>query len=436
MTRQNLGGAEPAPTVLVALTWALLFAVVACQGGAAEVDETDVWIGTVTTEGNVTTVVNESGSVWGGAPELVEEASIGVEAGGDEYMLGEVAGLAATTDKIFVIDRQVPALRVYDHRGVYLYDIGAPGQGPGEFQEPSSIAIASDGRLFLRDDDAHRIWMYSQAGEYLGAYQMAGGLHTSTPLTLSPDDVPYTPVVVRLQVQDPRRMFVLAMQAHGEDGAYGVQILPPIDETFTPGVASNEQGSVQRNVPFYPAEQWALTPELGLVSGVSRSYRFEVRHADGSTLVVERTGEPVPVDAAEADWNKRRTTAIMRDILPEWVWGDTPGVPARKPAFDEFIPTHSAEIWVLRPGPGIRLPDCDDEAETSEEFAAYPCWRDRRVVDIFGDDGRLLGSFEPPADMRFSPRPYIDGDLVIARAEDDDAMSMVKRYRLVWSQEQ
>ena len=40
---------------------------------------------------------------------------------------------------------------------------------------------------------------------------------------------------------------------------------------------------------------------------------------------------------------------------------------------------------------------------------------------------------ERPADMRFSPRPYIDGDLVIARAEDDDAMSMVKRYRLARS---
>ncbi len=417
--------------MIVALAGALVFTAFACQGAPRGAGEAEPWIGTIITEGNVTTVVNESGSVWGGAPELVEEASIGVEAGADEYILGEVAGLAATTDKIFVIDRQVPALRVYDHQGGYLYDIGAPGQGPGEFQEPSSIAIASNGRVFLRDDDAHRIWMYTQAGEYLDTYQMTGGLHTSTPMTLSPDDVPYTYVVVRLRVEDPRRMFVLAMQAHGEDGAYGDQILPPIDETFTPGVASNEQGSVQRPVPFYPEERWALTPELGLVFGVSRSYRFELRHADGSTLVIEKTGEPVPVLAAEADWSKRRTIASMRDFLPEWVWGDTPEVPARKPAFDEFIPTHSGEIWVLRSGPGIRLHACDEDAETSEEFAAYPCWRDRRVVDIFGNDGRLLGSFEPPEDMRFSPRPHIHGDLIIARAEDDDAMSMVKRYRLV-----
>ena len=66
-----------------------------------------------------------------------------------------------------------------------------------------------------------------------------------------------------------------------------------------------------------------------------------------------------------------------------------------------------------------------------DEFESYPCWRDHRIVDIFGPDGHFLGSIEPPPEMRFSPRPYIDGDLVIARAEDDNAMSMVKRYRLV-----
>ena len=48
--------------------------------GATGTDGT--WVGTITTEGNVTTVINEAGSVWGGAATLVEEASIGVRGSG------------------------------------------------------------------------------------------------------------------------------------------------------------------------------------------------------------------------------------------------------------------------------------------------------------------------------------------------------------------
>jgi hypothetical protein len=39
-------------------------------------------------------VINESGSVWGGTARLVEEASIGVEAGNERYMLGNVLSIS------------------------------------------------------------------------------------------------------------------------------------------------------------------------------------------------------------------------------------------------------------------------------------------------------------------------------------------------------
>ncbi len=41
-------------------------AVVACGNQESATDTDGTWVGTITTEGNVTTVVNESGSVWGG----------------------------------------------------------------------------------------------------------------------------------------------------------------------------------------------------------------------------------------------------------------------------------------------------------------------------------------------------------------------------------
>ena len=79
------------------------------------------WQGTITTEGNVTTVVNESGSVWGGMARLVEEASIGVASGPEEYMLVQVSALYATDTEIYVLDSGASRVRVYDLTGKHLW---------------------------------------------------------------------------------------------------------------------------------------------------------------------------------------------------------------------------------------------------------------------------------------------------------------------------
>ena len=92
-------------TVIWRILILALFLTAGCDASNSSPVSDGTWVGTISTEGNVTTVVNESGSVWGGTATLVEEASIGVDAGADEYMLGEVSGIAATPDNIFVIDR-------------------------------------------------------------------------------------------------------------------------------------------------------------------------------------------------------------------------------------------------------------------------------------------------------------------------------------------
>jgi len=64
----------------------------ACSPEPAADSGDTTWVGTITTEGNVTTVVNESGSVWGGTARLVEEASIGLAVGPEEYIRLSVQG--------------------------------------------------------------------------------------------------------------------------------------------------------------------------------------------------------------------------------------------------------------------------------------------------------------------------------------------------------
>ena len=110
---------------------AVIVVAASCAPTEEGADTDGTWVGTITTEGNVTTVVNESGSVWDGSATLVEEASIGVENGPEEYMFGRVVGLYANDSEIFVLDEQKPAVRVYDYQGAHLRDLGSGGQGPG-----------------------------------------------------------------------------------------------------------------------------------------------------------------------------------------------------------------------------------------------------------------------------------------------------------------
>lgn len=83
----------------------IIFSLPACvtQDRVSEAD--GIWVGATTSAGKVTTVVNESGSMWGGNATLVKETSIGVAAGADEYMFGQVDSVYADEDHIYVVDR-------------------------------------------------------------------------------------------------------------------------------------------------------------------------------------------------------------------------------------------------------------------------------------------------------------------------------------------
>jgi len=416
-------------TVFVVAT--LLVCSACGASGAGDSPAPAEWDGTVTTAGDLTTVVNKSGSVWGGNAVLVEELSIGVLEGAEEYMLGSVSSVAYDGERVIVADRQVPAVRIYDADGTYLSDLGGVGEGPGEYQSPASVVVADDGRILVRDDRGRRILIYAANGDYLDAYRLEGGLSTGTPMQVTPDGTPYTIVIVETLENDPSRMWILGMQAHGPEGPYGEAIIPPTQEFNEGIIVARVEGSTSMNsVPFWPTESWTMTPALDVISGVATKYQFEIRRSDGTRLVVQHQATPTAVQPDEAEWYRRRATAQMRGVDPSWVWNG-PEIPPTKPAFSELISSRSGEVWVLREGPGERIQPCNDDADTPGEFYAEPCWRERNTFDVFGADGRYLGAIEAPPEMSMTPPPYIDGDVVIARAEDADGTIYVKRYRRV-----
>jgi len=403
---------------LVAAAIALLAA--ACssapkQDGAAA----DDWVGTVTTEGNVTTVVNQSGSVWGGEVGLVEEASIGVESGADEYMLGQPESVWATQDRIYVLDSQIPVLRVYDRVGTHVMDIGGKGQGPGEFTSPSGIAVTDAGDILVIESSL-QVDVFAPDGSSKDTWNNGSPFQVYMPqmIVLGFDNQVWVPQIAR----DPIRFGRAQL---GEDGTPGEPFFPPELEWDEQCVTYTRRGNEQQycGIPFWPLPADALMLDGSWAVGVTDDYAFEIRKSDGVVLRVQRSWEPVPVPAEEAEYSKQRTTELVRERMgagPEWSWNG-PEIPYHKPAYEQLIPDRNGRLWVLRAQASQLTTDCyDDQPE---------CWLPQGYwLDAFDTDGRFLGSVT----LRQRPNAtFIDGTTILSSEMDAAGTFVVKKYRVV-----
>jgi len=106
-----------------------------------------------------------------------------------------VDSLWATDEEILVLDTQVPIIRVYDHDGTFLRNIGRGGQGPGEYARPFSIGADAAGRLFVADPGNGRISLYSIDGQYLEGWTVGSLWCCVTPMVVTAEGVPYLEVI-------------------------------------------------------------------------------------------------------------------------------------------------------------------------------------------------------------------------------------------------
>jgi hypothetical protein len=390
-------------------------------------EDPNAWVGTITTEGDVTTVVNEGGSLWGGTATLVEEASIGVENGLPEYMLGQLGGLWAGDDRIYVIDRQLPIVRIYDYDGRYLGDLGGPGEGPGEYTLPAQIVGAADGRLFLFG--LRQLNVYAADGTPMGKWPTGSTNCCLAPLVVTADGVPWIPSYRPGDDGESRD----AVQAQGPEGPTGDFRLIPEPETELPDPYVRADDRAVAPLPFAPQFAWTLLPDASIVSGSPIEYGFRVERLDGSIMIVERRADPVPVLPEEAEFWRRFTRAAIeaRNVAPGRWDGAIPGY---KPAFAGFIGSTTGEIWVLRETAGRENPGCVDPSEGDFMTAAQNlCWERRMGVDAFAADGRFLGAVELPEELPvlIFTRAMLRGDALVTELIDDAGTIMVKRYRLV-----
>ncbi|MCK5146036.1 6-bladed beta-propeller [bacterium] len=77
---------------------------------------------------------------------------------------------------IIVDSYQTRGVYVFDNKGDFIQKIGRSGQGPGEFSEPTSIAINSAGQILIADYMGRRVNVYNADYTFIKSIIMHSGM--------------------------------------------------------------------------------------------------------------------------------------------------------------------------------------------------------------------------------------------------------------------
>ena len=119
---------------------------------------------------------------------LMTLGTAGVAGDGEDTFDGPADVAVAPNGDIFVVDGHGNNRVVkFNKDGEFVMSWGEAGTGPGQFNEPHSVAFDSQGRLFVGDRVNERIQVFNQNGQYLAEWPgiMASGMD------ITEDDVIY-----------------------------------------------------------------------------------------------------------------------------------------------------------------------------------------------------------------------------------------------------
>jgi len=360
--------------------------------------------------------------------DFEEVYRVGSLAGEDWEQFGRIAGLAFDgAGNLYVLDRQAARVVVVAPDASRLRTIGREGDGPGEFRQPTRIAVTAEGQATVFDRTQSTFHIFDPGGQLVRTVRMPGGaLMTSMPeLDRTGADHSVIPngtvssvsfgMLTGPDSQEPagRRRPVTRLLLGGDE--------VETDTVVHAWMAAPEPADARpRNegVTWVGGRTLALAPSL-LVGGLpdgrlvfsdSSDYRIRVVGADGTVVrVLTRPIAPRPVSDRdrEAELDRRRQeqerveSQRPRSEMPERLG----------PMVDRLLASQRADIetWPFYP----EVPVMQD-IQTSWRGAI---WVRRAGEDALGDgpidvltpNGEYLGTY--PAQTTEIPAAFGPGGL-------------------------
>ncbi len=231
--------------------------------------------------------------------------------GGDSDEEGEFFGVIGdlTLDaegSVYLLDRQLSEIKVFDAEGMYLRTIGREGEGPGEFRRPSSVLVLPDGNVGVVQPRPGAIVMLTPMGDPVGNYPIAseqdGFRMVNDARYRGGSLVMLATEMQRTDTSFDRTSRLVRLDDRGVEVA---KYMEKHDATSMANLVIREDGG-----NGYP---WVLGPTGRVAMSRDREYQIEVYEVDGElAYTIERAWEPMMRDAQEIEEARERLSRNVR----------------------------------------------------------------------------------------------------------------------------
>lgn len=331
---------------------------------------------------------------WGSV-ELIEELRLGELEGPEEFIFGRVSAVAIGADlSTYVADNQLILIRRYSFAGTFLGNLGAKGQGPGEYSEIMGMKARPDGSLVVLDRP-HRVILFDKEGNYGSNFTVPSTLYTFRMLEIDNRGAIYVKATHGDVSPNQPEMGMAFLKLAGDGQVLDRIPVPRRDANGHAFVLVTPEGP-QTNFLVSTCSAWS--PLGYFVVGRNDAYVLKAVAPDGEVLMsLQRQLERVRLSSEEREewtaWGEylhgRRPSSFGPAPSPS-------EIPRMKPYFKNLHVGDDGRIWVQRYVAGEKR---DVPARQPGDKRPLLSWRERSTFDVFESNGDFLGSVTIPQDM-------------------------------------
>ena len=307
---------------------------------------------------------------------------------------------ADSAGRIFVLDQPTAHIFVLSPEGQVVDTIGGHGAGPGELVDPWALVPMPAGGIAAVDLGSRRLVRWDADLKPRPPISLPAGIDHPRVAAIG-DELVFT--VSGVNAAGDREYRLMASDS-GRETVISRLARPPLRIVDLPACGGRQISVVPL---FTPQLHWDhLGPRLAVSAGPT--YDIQLYDRGLQSQVVQRPLLP-----------KRATPSLAEAEARDWRFNgclEPPAEVVAKVGYLEMVPLIEAlllspavELWVRRRARG----------------------RDARATDVFGPDGRYLGTLD--SSMPF-PAAFLDPDRMLAIVPDTDDVPALTLYRLTRSQ--
>jgi hypothetical protein len=374
------------------------------------------WKGTIEEETGVKVIKNPNEPLYGEITfDLEEDLSIGNEED-ENYMFYRARMLAVDSEgNILVLDAGNNRIQKYDKDGKYLQSIGKQGQGPGEFDSPTSLYIDTKDNIYV-SEMFQRLHIFDKNG----VFQKRIKVEVQENMGVTRDGN----FIVHILSRGERKSDMhgdydrfLDIELKSQDGTTIKTIASYRSEM--PGMIKTERGFTSPNNLCTPRLFLCPINEDLAIYGYSSDYSLFAINSKGETVyIIKKDEPPQSITKAEKDKviDRRMRAQKENELMPQISrskYESALRFPKHKPFYERIITDDKDRIYVEK----FKFPfDRSDSAD----------------FDIFSKDGYYL--YKAKIAIRY-PQVIKSGCIYSTEYGQDTGYVRIKRYKIKnWEQ--